>query len=215
MRKSNIKLIESSVRVDMVAMPRFTIKELKNINMANAREEKSTAGAATIKEDRRVDTDKDFIQEKESSFADMLKNIGEKNFKGKKRKGKIDKKGLSKLRGLVLEGNKLSKGEALVGTGNDMELSQFESYLSNIPSHVRPFWKLPSYLLNQDLNCRLQVFLSSSGKVIRIEIYESSGNDVFDQKAIDAVRRSSPLPSPEKEFLYRTTRGDIILGFPL
>ena len=83
------------------------------------------------------------------------------------------------------------------------------------PAQVRPFWKLPSYLRDEGLKARLKIRIDSKGRVISMEMLESSGNEEFDQRAFKAVREVKifTAPSPAiREFL--AIRG-VILGFPL
>ena len=52
--------------------------------------------------------------------------------------------------------------------------------------------------LSPGLSCVLLIRVARSGDILRVEVIESSGNDVFDQRAIDAVLAASPLPLPEE-----------------
>ncbi|MBT7767329.1 MAG: TonB C-terminal domain-containing protein, partial [Bdellovibrionales bacterium] len=119
------------------------------------------------------------------------------------------------MKKLLVAGNRLSKGRALVGSATDQTIGEFASYLGDLPDHVRPFWKLPSYLMDQDLTCRIRIYLSSNGELIKSEIFQSSGNSEFDQKAMRAVSRSNPFPILSSHLGPRALRGDIVLGFPL
>ena len=51
--------------------------------------------------------------------------------------------------------------------------------------------------LPKGLECVLSVQLVPGGTVINVTIRKSSGNDVFDQRALVAVQKASPLPIPE------------------
>lgn len=50
--------------------------------------------------------------------------------------------------------------------------------------------------LPKGLSCTLRVRLIPGGDVIEVFIEKSSGNDIFDRRAITAVKKSSPFPVP-------------------
>lgn len=50
--------------------------------------------------------------------------------------------------------------------------------------------------LPKGLSCTLRVRLIPGGDVIEVSIEKSSGNDIFDRRAITAVQKSSPFPVP-------------------
>lgn len=230
-REANLRLIESSVRVDMVAMPRMSIQELKSIEQmdykisdkleveAPAKKEEAapepTPAAAQVE-----DKSPTLIEEKKLSFSDMLKAEAKKKVaksapKAQEKKQGLDSGTLKEIQSLALAGNKLQKGTRLTGTSSGEESSAFGDYASKIPDHIRPYWRLPSYLLEQELRARIRVWLGTDGKVLKAEIFESSGNKEFDDKALSAVKQSSPLPEPPDLARASVLRGDILLGFPL
>ena len=51
--------------------------------------------------------------------------------------------------------------------------------------------------LPESLSCKLRVKLLPGGEVIDAFVAESSGNDIFDGRALLAVQKASPLPVPE------------------
>lgn len=228
MQSSNIKLVKSSVRVDMVAMPKLTIKELQTLNTQIAESEPAkvekvveASKTQVVEETSKIEFEK---VEKKKNFMDMLKDLS------KKKVDKVDKKKIvnsdtnstgknkidySKLNKLVIEGNKLSEGTSLVGGDSTEAQEALGAYMTNLRDEVKVFWKLPSYLLNKDYQCRVRVYISQSGKLVKAEIFESSGNDDYDAKALEAVRLSAPFPSVAKDISDKVSRGEILLGFPL
>lgn len=230
-REANLKLIESSVRVDMVAMPKMSIQELKVIeqNMEYKAGENLEVEAPAKKEETApvptpaaVVEDKapTLIEEKKLSFSDMLKAEAKKKVakpaaKVQEKKSGLDTGALKEIQSLALAGNKLQKGTKLTGTGSSEETSAFGDYASKLPDHIRPYWRLPSYLLEQELRARIRVWLGNDGKVLKAEIYETSGNTEFDERALTAVKQSSPLPEPPDLARASVLRGDVLLGFPL
>tara|TARA_B100001971_G_scaffold215195_1_gene260352 strand:+ start:182414 stop:183175 length:762 start_codon:yes stop_codon:yes gene_type:complete len=204
--------IQSSVKVDVVGMPKLTVQELKEFK-ATEIEKGETEDPKNIAEEKVEEP----VEEK-VDLGNLLSNLSKKKVAPKKRKKKkkfgnvLSQK---ELKSLVLEGNKISQGESVVGDSLENARTVLGQYASTLPSHVRPFWKLPSYLLNKDLSARIRVYLSETGKVLRTEIIKSSGVDDFDQRALRAIKQANPFPAPESEIAKLTTSGAIVLGFPL
>jgi TonB family protein len=224
-RNTDIEIVRASVRVDVVGMPKFTVQELKDMQKeANLPREPETAkGEAAPAKVEAPDVVKegDLVipeegkEKKKPSFLATLSDYSNKKIapaprdKGKKT-GTADKT----LAALVIEGNRLSQGSALVGDYSDGPDSPFASYVQTLPGAIRPNWKLPGYLLEKDLRARIRIFLSASGKLLKLEVVESSGDADFDARAEKAVRDTS-FPQPAPEVGARLTSSGIILGFPL
>ncbi len=237
LQEKNLEIIEASVRVDMVAMPKYTLNELKNVSSGTEEVEKIEGEkkpvAEEIKEEKIDKVEKVSAKEEPKSnelqfeeegkkkrldFLSKLKEISKKGTKGNSEK-KVEK-GLggekaTSLKDLVLAGNKLSTGTAIYGSGNTADMTAFQVYVSKLPDRVRPHWRLPSFLMNKSLKCRVRIWLDGEGKLTHAEIYQSSGEAEYDQRAIEAVRSASPFPRISDEFGKRAKNGDIVLGFPL
>lgn len=227
---TEIMVIEPSVRVDIVQMPSQTLQELKKLDLTVdvpkgeelVIDEKSKP-AQSVNEAEQIEFQ---TEKKEKSFSDVLKELSakklEKSAPEKKQAKKGQKTGSEKitnsqqaeLQKLLLAGNKLSDGTASQGSGT-AQLQGFNAYISKLPDHVRPHWKLPSYLMGQGLKCRIRIFLNLQGNVVQSKIWESSGNEEYDNRALKAIEQSQPFPLFDKEFLSRAIAGDIVLGFPL
>ena len=236
--KKSIKIsqIQSSVKIDVVAMPKETLLELKAI------EKNLKKGEALFKEEplemkkneKVQDTiNKDdlvFDKEKKSNnLMSLLKDMSKKDIDVKKGKKAIEPKVKTKeagdvvgknydgeLRNLVLRGNQLSQGTGLTGGGDSSgDMTALNLYASGLPDHIRPYWKLPTYLKDKEYQCRIRIYLRPSGSLIKAHIFESSGNEEYDQKALGAVKKAEPFPNVPNDIQSRVSQGDIILGFPL
>lgn len=209
----NPEVITSAVRIDIVAMPKLTVQELKKLNITQTTTEQETPKEESkSNETSKIEFKK---EEKKIDVNNLLKDFSEKNVvkKTKVKENEIDK---SALRKIILEGNKVSQGSSATGDSIAQANAAFVSYVQSLPDRVRPNWKLPSYLKdNEKLRCRIRIFLDPSGKIIKTQVVESSGDSEFDSKALDAVRKSSPLPKPSQEFMSKAIGGNITLGFPL
>lgn len=226
----DVKFLKSAVRVDVVAMPTQTLQDLKKVELATPEDAKE---AQTVKNEVKEQVpapDKaaeeaaalEFKKlEKKKDFLSMLKNIS----KTAPPKAKNDKSNLlmSKLKGLkgkdvsgvVLLGNKISQGNSVTGSNGEADSGAFASYVSALPHKIKPFWKLPSYLMGKNLQCRVRVFIATNGELLNAEIYESSGMSDYDEKAIEAIKAASPFPVPDGAYKNRLLNGEIALGFPL
>lgn len=229
----NLTLIEASVRVDVVAMPKMTVKELEALQRDSARPEQVAAPAPkTQAQEEQVakvaDDSKAPVLEKAAAkpraVSDILKEAAQRRKKENAApvKGEnSDSGGLSaeaqqRLRALVAAGNKLSTGSALTGSGTaEGEVTPFHLYISQLPDLVRVNWRLPSYLSDQDLRCRIRIYLSERGDLIKAEVHEASGNEEYDRRALEAVRQSAPFPPMDEQIAARAVRGEVLLGFPL
>lgn len=237
-REKNLELIQASVRVDMVAMPTHTLNELKNMSSGveeAKKEEPSKAPEVEAKAEKveeKVEAkeepkvaEKDPVpsleeasKAKRMDFLSKLKKIGSKKVdtdgNQKAEKGLYGEKSTD-LKSLVLSGNKLNKGVAMYGDGGATNMTAYQAYAVKVTTMVKPHWKLPSYLLEKNLKCRVQIWLSKNGEVTRSAIYQSSNDQEFDQRAIEAIRSAAPFPEVAEDISNKVQNGSIVLGFPL
>lgn len=217
-RAENIQLVQSSVRVDVVAMPELTVKELKTFEQQEEVEEIPAPAEKTAEPEAKPDQPEFIEEKKKQDFASMLKNLSQKKVEEKPTKKKVEKKQNvfdgAKIQKLVAAGNKISGGSALVGGSGEAAQGEYAQYLGAMPEAIKPYWKLPSYLASQELQARVRVFLRADGSLIKAELYESSGVTEYDQRAMEAVRRAKFAPMP-KGYSDRGVAGEIVLGFPL
>ena len=150
---NDVEIIRSSVRVDVVGMPKFTIQELKKMEAqpvveAKPEEVKGKKEETKAEADDVIKKDDLVIQEqgkKKASFLNLLNDYSSKKVSAKtEKKGAKSGIGNKNFDSLIIEGNRLSKGSALVGDYTDTQNSEFSAYVQNIPGVIRPFWKLPS-----------------------------------------------------------------------
>lgn len=220
-----VEIIHSSVRVDVVGMPKFTVKELKAMQAEPvAKPEPEPEGAKVeakaetedvIKKDDLVIEEKGPAPKKKPSFMNLVSDYSSKKVAPTERKQGTKNSTNKNLDSLIIEGNRLSKGGALVGDYSDADNSELSSYVQALPELVRAHFKLPSYLLNEPLRCRIAVYLSPAGAVLKTDLIESSGNTEYDARAEKAIRDASPFPKPSATVAPRLGSSGIILRFPL
>jgi len=68
-------------------------------------------------------------------------------------------------------------------------------YGNRVKEAISREWAMPDVAKPQGLEARLIVVVSRDGKVLDLRIEKSSGNSLFDDSAVRAVRRASPLPA--------------------
>ncbi|HXH32351.1 MAG TPA: TonB family protein [Bacteriovoracaceae bacterium] len=230
--KSNgdVEIIRSAIRVDVVGMPKFTVQELKALEPEAAlpapveepkgvkeevKEAPKEEAADVIKKDDLV-IQEEGKKKKKESFLNMLTDYSKKKVpKVPEKKGTKSGTSNKNFESLIIEGNRLSKGSALVGDYSDEENSEFSEYVQNFPALVRQFWKLPSYLMEKDLRCRIRINLSSNGELLNLDLLDSSGQPEYDARAEKAIRDAAPFPKPSEAVGKRLTKNGIILRFPL
>ena len=222
----NVEIIRSSVRVDVVGMPKFTVKELKAMQAEPvAKPEPEPQGAKV--EEKPKDTAEDVINKgdlviqekgevkKKTSFMNLVSDYSSKKVSASDRKKGAKNSANKDLDSLIIEGNRLSKGGALVGDYSDADQTELSAYVQALPELVRVHFKLPGYMMDKGYKCRIAVYLSPAGTVIKKDVIESSGNDDYDARALAAIDNASPFPKPSATVAPRLSNSGIILRFPL
>lgn len=212
-KATNIEIIQSAVRVDVVGLPKMTLQELKKMNL----QVKEPEPEPEIKKTQNNETSKvEFKkQAKKLDLSKLLKGISSKQIKKVKVKSKKNVIDTSALKKLVLEGNQVSKGSSATGQSIDESQKEFVSYIQSLPDKIRVNWKLPSYMIEKELQCRVRIYIATNGNILNMKVLESSGDPEYDKKALEAIKKSSPLPKPTKSILTKVANGEVILGFPL
>jgi len=79
------------------------------------------------------------------------------------------------------------------------QASRDEALISRIASKIKRSieGKFNKVGLPNGLECVLRVRLIPGGEVINVSIAQSSGNDIFDRRAVNATQKASPLPVPD------------------
>jgi colicin import membrane protein len=74
------------------------------------------------------------------------------------------------------------------------DLGIIHNYRKKIAYHLSSYWKIPYHDQHTQKHCILDVFIIPNGEVVQVTVLEPSGDGVFDQHAINAVYKASPLP---------------------
>ena len=92
--------------------------------------------------------------------------------------------------------------EELAQASDQLLQSQQSEYFSQIRATVERNWLRPKSV-PKGLEVKLRVSQIPGGTVIDVTVIKSSGNVAFDQSAVLAVRKSSPLPKPKDDRLFQ------------
>lgn len=68
-------------------------------------------------------------------------------------------------------------------------------YYTEVWSAIRSQWALPEFLKSRQLEAVLVLTVRRDGKIISIRFEKKSGNTLFDESVLRAVRKANPLPA--------------------
>jgi len=172
-------------------------KKLAGAEKKRLEEEKKAADAKKKKEleqeKRELDEQKLAKLEKEKEELEQKHKIEEENKRKAEEEEKKHKAEDDRIRKENELQQQLAAEEAEIQSGQDVQL--IDRIKANIyQSVVNNFNKsgLPT-----GLSCILRVQLIPGGEVTNVTLVELSGNSVFDQRAVTAVNKASPLPVPD------------------
>ena len=96
-----------------------------------------------------------------------------------------------------------AEADAAEATKNKLAAQASESNQAKlaIQKKVEHSWIRPA-TVNEGLKCTIKVKLMSDGTVISAEVISSSGDEIFDRSAENAVQKASPLPVPNDKELF-------------
>ena len=109
-----------------------------------------------------------------------------------------------------------AEADAAEATKNKLAAQASESNQAKIAiqKKVEHSWIRPA-TANEGLKCTIKVKLMSDGTVISAEVISSSGDEIFDRSAENAVEKASPLPVPnDKELFAQEFRSFLFLFNP-
>ncbi len=80
--------------------------------------------------------------------------------------------------------------------------SQLNEYYSLIWAKIKGAWTIPENLLKEmvDLETVIVIIIEQDGKIQKSWLEKKSGNDLYDQMAMRAIKKAEPLPPLPKTF---------------
>jgi TonB family protein len=221
------KLVKSFERINVIELKNEDIR--KKFELEHLEKNKRVEKIERNRKKEKVKRNKNIRKIKRANVLDLIKNLGSKKVKtikqkrgrstlGDNSKLKIGRKNRKIIKNLLIEGNKISKGDNLV-EGNTLSKEEkgkeIYEYGIKVKNAVMEFWKLPEYLKNiDDIRCKVQIFVSKDGNLKRRHIIKSSEISEFDKRALYAVDRATPFPPVPFKIRDEVLNGAIELAFP-
>ncbi|HOV87638.1 MAG TPA: cell envelope integrity protein TolA [Syntrophobacteraceae bacterium] len=199
------------LRMEESAPRDHAIKKLEAPQIAKAPENRQ-ASAAIDK-----DLDKLIPKAKTSSPASSADQADRKPAQSEQSAGADGARGVDRSRekGTSTSPAGSSKGSGSGGVGANREGGQValarRLYYTEIWNAIRRQWTLPESLKSQQLEAVLVLVVRRDGKVMNIRFEKQSGQPLFDESVMRAVRKADPLPAfPE---IYSPPQEEIGLRF--
>ncbi len=92
----------------------------------------------------------------------------------------------------AVRGNQISRGSSLSG----LTRLDHDKYYGELEARIKSHWRPPKFLANAKLRVRIILMIDSNGGIIRKQIVQGSGNNVFDESALAAIDSALPLSAP-------------------
>jgi colicin import membrane protein len=192
---------QSAIRVDIVGLPdKITSPPTPQKTEEATKPEKETTPPKKEEvkkpEEKTVpkaDAKKD-VKDIQKNALDKLKAL--EKIKNSTNAEKTQNDAIEKLKKQEFRGNTLAAGNSLTGT----DKFQYDAYIGELDSHVKRFWDLPRWLSEENLRTIVKVKIDSRGFVVFRQIATSSGNQAYDEVALQTVDKASPFPVPPSKF---------------
>ena len=201
------KELQRLQEIDTAKAQEELAKQQKLEQQVRELEKKSTQAETKRKEEekRLVDLEKKKLQEQKAreteqkKLADLKKQQEELERKRKQDEDQARKAEAEKQR---KEEEEAARQKQLAEQQAEQERAQqgqdqalLQSITANIYRSVVSNYNVSG--LPPGLECVLIVRTVPGGEVVSVSISQSSGNEIFDRRAINAVQKASPLPLPE------------------
>ena len=92
--------------------------------------------------------------------------------------------------------------------GNTILQNDFSGYMTTLQGKIQKSWNPPDSM-EHDGHATVKFSITRSGDVYASEIVESSGDPVFDESALEAIRKSSPF----EHFPANTSKGSLTIKY--
>lgn len=92
-------------------------------------------------------------------------------------------------------------------TSNRQVQSDFSSYMENVNEKLQKNWTPPDFL--EEAHTRILFKLNRDGDIYSASIIESSGDDIYDEAAINALKKSIPF----EKFPSNSTRQSLTINY--
>jgi colicin import membrane protein len=151
-------------------------------------------------------------EKKELEKKTKLEQEKKKKAEAERKKIEVEKKKLEAEKKQKEEEKRKEQEKALQDQLDaELEAEQQERDLTTIQKYQALIARAVENNFNQlnlpdGLSCVILIRMLEGGKVVEASIVKSSGNDLFDRRAENAVYSASPLPVPEEVRLFKQMR---------
>ncbi len=181
---------------------KFVIPEEEKAADGEEPEEKKIEDAENdknVKSDSTAKTRQDEEEKNKLKMQDALKRLALEKLRktNEAENAQADKKdALARIKEELGKDAKPNAGALGLGSANALK-----RYRGLVYQAVRQHYALPEAynLKNADLAVIVEVMLNEKGELVKHEIYQSSGDKIFDELALKAVKNAAPLPPPPKD----------------
>jgi colicin import membrane protein len=106
------------------------------------------------------------------------------------------KQGLAKIRDQLAKSASLKLG----GGGGSSFNGAIQRYRSKLQTAIRRHYSLPKAynFTNADVMVVIMIIVNDRGDLMKSNVYKSSGDQVFDELAMNAIKSAVPLPKPPR-----------------
>lgn len=217
LRPSETIDVRNAIRVDMVALPKkmealpepapqAEAPPAKPKEIAPKKEEPKAKAVTPPKPENNAP--KVNLAKKEQSAINKLKEL--EAMEKLKQMEKAEKAKAAKAKAEPVAGNIISQGDALAG----LSRIDYDRYFGEIKQKVHAQSSLPQWLSDQGLTAKVRVLIDEHGNILKRQVIASSGNEVFDAKAVEAIDSSAPFTPPPARLRGLLATSGIVFNFP-
>lgn len=184
----------------MLMPPPMTVSLVSSDIMPETRKENNTAASEEFEKPAAP-------QPKETTKKNMKEVARQKEMVDKKiaalealaAKKKIEK--IVRLRSTISlkAGSRKQTSNPQIQTTSNTQGTTFDDYYSKITQSIWGQWSPPPNIYKKSLYTTISIRVSKNGYVTNLKVEKSSGNSSFDNIAIRAIKKASPLPPPPYE----------------
>ena len=167
-------------------------KEPKSEKLVKVQKETQTKTEAKEKVEKAPKTETKMDLEK--IYREKIKQIEERVKKAEASSEELEKKRQEAIKRI----EEKFQGE-LTSNETPEEKMSFDIYFHQLQQHIRRFWVIPEGLNPEGLKTVIRVKIDPEGRVLLVQIEQSSGNRIFDNSALQALRRAEPYPPPPEK----------------
>ena len=165
------------------------IAEEKKLKQLKKKKDKEKKLKKLKKEKKKKEAERKRKEEEKKLKEKALQEELEAERKRKEEEKKLKEKALQE----ELEAEQLEHDQSEISKFTNLIINEIESKFNKIN-------------LKEGLSCKILIRMIEGGNVIESNIVESSGDETFDQRAVKAVSRASPLPVPTESRLFNKMR---------